>query len=162
MKYFANINTLADLKTAYRKVASKLHPDKGGTDAEMQALNNEYDLLVKKLVKGENFAYSDSAFWQSETQHTEIEIKVREALEKIIHLDGLEIEIIGVWIWVGGNTKEHKEALKAAGFYWMKNKGKWAFQGKKSYGRGKMSLDEMRSKYGSETVSKKYQTALPA
>lgn len=58
-------------------------------------------------------------------EHSEVEKKVKEALDKIVHLEGLEIEIIGVWIWVSGDTKTHKEILKEAGFKWNKTMVKW-------------------------------------
>jgi hypothetical protein len=28
----------------------------------------------------------------------------------------VEIEICGLWVWVGGETKKHKDTLKAAGY----------------------------------------------
>jgi hypothetical protein len=77
---------------------------------------------------------------------------VREAIEKIAHLDGLDIEIIGAWVWVGGDTRSHKEAIKAAGYHWMHKKALWAYVGKASKSRGNTSLDDMRQKYGSERV----------
>ena len=37
--------TLAEIKTAYRKLASEHHPDKGGDKALMQAVNAAYEVL---------------------------------------------------------------------------------------------------------------------
>ena len=45
MKYLVNITSFDGLKKLYREWAMKLHPDMGGSDAEMQVLNNEYDVL---------------------------------------------------------------------------------------------------------------------
>ena len=46
--------------------------------------------------------------------------KLRETLNKIIHYDGIDIELVGAWIWVSGNTyafkKELKELLPGHGF----------------------------------------------
>ena len=41
-----------------------------------------------------------------------VDERIRQAIERIITLDGLEIEICGLWVWVGGETKTHKEALE--------------------------------------------------
>lgn len=45
MKYLVNITSFDGLKKLYREMAMKLHPDMGGSDEEMQVLNNEYDVL---------------------------------------------------------------------------------------------------------------------
>ena len=159
MKHFVNVETIAELKAQYKKLAFKNHPDRGGDTVIMQEINAEYDFLIKNLISNSDASdYSTEdkkSFWESKEEHTEVERKVKEALDKIIHLDGLEIEIIGVWIWVSGDTKPYKEILKEAGFRWNKSLVKWVFIGKKSNGRGTMSLDQMREKHGSEKVKTK-------
>ena len=106
--YFEKVATIDELKKAYRKLAFKHHPDKGGDEATMKAVNAEYEQLFKELniagTTGESKYNLNDGF--------------REMIDKIINLDGLEIEICGLWVWVSGNTREHKDALKEAGFYW--------------------------------------------
>jgi hypothetical protein len=159
MKHFINVTTIAELKNQYKKLAFKNHPDRGGDTETMQQINAEYDALLKSIIAGSaasDYSTEDKkTFWESKEEHSEVEKKVKEALDKIIHLEGLEIEIIGVWIWVSGDTKPHKETLKEAGFKWNKTMVKWVFIGKKSNGRGTMTLDEMREKHGSEKVKQK-------
>src|SRR5690606_4912024 len=87
-------------------------------------------------------------------EHSEVEKKVKQAIDAIINLDGLDIEIIGVWVWVSGDTKPHKETLKEASFVWNRVQAKWVFIGKKSNGRGKMTLDQMRDLHGSQKIKK--------
>lgn len=43
MKYFANCTTLDELKKEYRRLAMANHPDRGGDEATMKAINAEYD-----------------------------------------------------------------------------------------------------------------------
>ena len=48
MTYFQNIQSLADLKKEYRRLAMLHHPDKGGDTALMQQVNTE----IRKAVRG--------------------------------------------------------------------------------------------------------------
>ena len=49
MKYFKNVSTVEELKKVYKKLARENHPDMGGDIAIMQAINNEFDMLVATL-----------------------------------------------------------------------------------------------------------------
>ena len=159
MKYFTNVKTTEELKKTFKSLMMKHHPDRGGNTAICQEISAEYDKVMQNFINGfddSSYTKNDNgySFWESREEHSEVEKKVREAIEKIIMLDGLEIEIVGVWVWVGGDTKKHKEALKAAGYRWFCKKTKWAFAGKKSSGRGTKTMDEVRERYGSTVVSK--------
>ena len=159
MKYFAEIKSLDALKKAFKTLIMKHHPDRGGDTEICQAINAEYDVMTKNLINGaadSDYTPNEKgySFWESRAEHTDVEKKVKEAIQAIIMLDGLEIEIVGVWVWVGGDSKKHKEALKEAGFRWFCKKKKWAFAGKKSSGRGTKTMDEVRERYGSTVVSK--------
>ena len=47
MTYFQNINSLADLKREYRRLALQHHPDKGGDTVVMQQVNIEFGKLYE-------------------------------------------------------------------------------------------------------------------
>ena len=53
MKYFDNINDFEQAKQHYRKLAKQLHPDKGGSLAQFQQLQNEYQAVLLKLKNNE-------------------------------------------------------------------------------------------------------------
>ena len=78
-------------------------------------------------------------------------------MESVINLPGINIELVGKWIWISGNTYPIKEALKSANFIFIKKDQTpfWVFKGVESTGRGKMSLDEIKSKYGAKKYGKK-------
>ena len=147
MTYFANINTLDELKAQYRRLAKANHPDHGGDTATMQAINREYTELFEILKKQHN-ASADEYHQTTEAPEEFIEI-----IEKLMKLDGLEIELCGSWLWIGGNTKEHKDALKEARCRWSSNKKLWYWhhpeEGRKWH-RGKATMNQIRSKYGSQ------------
>ena len=65
----------------------------------------------------------------------------------------------GRWLWIGGNTKEHKDALKAAGCRWCSGKKLWSWhfqeEGVPYHKRGrKYSMGYIRTKYGSEKFTR--------
>ncbi|MQW93014.1 molecular chaperone DnaJ [Acinetobacter sp. dk771] len=160
MKHFSSVTSLDDLKLQYKKLAFKNHPDRGGKTEVMQEINREYEQLLNRIInEASKDQYQDSSengrgFWSSRSEHSEVEKKVKQAIDAIINLDGLDIEIIGVWVWVSGDTKQHKDKLKEAGFVWNRVQCKWVFIGKKSNGRGRMTLDQMRELHGSQKVKK--------
>ena len=145
MKYFHNINTLEELRTAYRALLKKFHPDNGGSEEATKEINLEYEKLFQ-ILKNRSGADQETKY------NTQEDENLREVLQQIINLN-VNIEICGSWIWVSGNTYPVKESLKAAGFKFSKNKKAWYWHSGEYTRRGKkVSLDYIRNKYGSETV----------
>lgn len=148
MKWFNECKTVDEVKATYKKLAKQHHPDLGGDTVTMQEINKEYAFACAKVIKGANFS----------DEKTEQEIKFSEeyrvALEKIIHLEDVNIELVGFWIWVTGNTYPVKAILKDAGFFFASKKLAWYFRTGEYQvsSRGEKSLDEIRSKYGSEVL----------
>ncbi|MGM9475275.1 J domain-containing protein [Pedobacter sp. GSP4] len=151
MKWFGTSRTLDEVKALYKKLAKQYHPDLGGDTLSMQEVNKEYAFASAKVIKGKNL----------NEQETENEIcfsaEYRVAIEKIIHLQGITIELVGYWIWVTGNTIAVKNELKNAGFFFASKKLAWYFRtGEYKSSKGsKKSLEEIRDKYGSEVIKGK-------
>ena len=150
MKYFKDCKTLEELKKAYRKLAMKYHPDMGGDPEVMKAINNEYDELFPRL-KDQHNASADEYHQTTETAAEFVEI-----INQLIKLQGIEIELCGSWLWIGGETRQHKEALKAAGCKWCSKKGLWSWhhpepgQSKKRH-KGN-SMEYIRDHFGSQII----------
>ncbi len=149
MKWFNECRTLDEVKARYKKLAKQHHPDLGGDTLDMQEINKEYAFASAKAIKGENLS-------DEETEHQILSSEAyRKAIEAIIHLDDITIELVGWWIWVTGNTRPLKDILKRAGYFFASKKLAWYFRTadyKVSKG-GKKSLDEIRAKYGSEVLN---------
>lgn len=162
MKWFNNPQTLEELKKEYKKLVFKHHPDKGGKTSDMQEINAEYDRLFAKLKNVHKSADGKTYTAKEETKETPEQF--REILEKLIHLDGIEIEICGTWIWITGNTFTHREALKQLRFKYSKNKAAWYYheEGYRKTSRKTFSLDEIRDLWGSEKVHHQHQDQLTA
>lgn len=145
--------SLEELKKEYRKLCFKHHPDMGGSTEAMQEINSEYEKLLKVIIsKKADSCYSEKSTFKNRESEAEAEIKLREVIEKIIILDGLEIEIIGLWLYVSGNTFAHKEALKEHGLKYNHHRKIWVYVGTDAKGRGTKDMEELRAKYGSEKV----------
>lgn len=154
MKYFINVNTLAELKAQYRRLAMKHHPDRGGDLEIMKAINAEHDELFSILSKAQNDrAAADPTGRTASTTETPEEF--RQIIDLLLKLDGLEVELCGSWLWIGGNTKEHKDELKAAGCRWCSKKKLWSWhhpeEGQRYSKRGNKDMGYIRTKYGSQT-----------
>ena len=67
MKYFKNVNSFADLKEQYKKLAKLHHPDCGGTTEAMQEVNAEFDML---FVVYKNIYPAKTAESNSDTNET--------------------------------------------------------------------------------------------
>lgn len=145
--YFTQCKTLDELKAEYRRLAMKHHPDRGGDTATMQRINAEYETRFEEL-KNEHNATRDEAHQTNEAPADFIRI-----IEALLKLDGVEVELCGCWLWIGGNTYQHKDALKAAGCRWSQNKQRWYWRplyGTSAHHRGTQSLGMIRAKYGSQ------------
>lgn len=154
--YFTGCTTLESLKVRYREMAKALHPDLHPElgDAPMQALNAQFDALSAKLSRVSADGCTE-ATEQEAREAQEVAEAFRAAVFAIIHLQGLNVELCGSWLWVSGNTYPHREALKAAGYRWASKKGMWYWRPEEAacaHHRRGASMAEIRMKYGSERI----------
>ena len=156
MKWFKNPQTLEELKSQYRELAMHHHPDKGGNVEVMQAINNEYDELFAKL-KDIHKTREGKTYTAKQTT-TETAEQFKDLITELMKMDDISIEIIGCFVWVTGNTKPHREPLKALKFQWHSKKTAWYLKPEdyKKRSRRDYSLDEIRTMYGtSGTINSK-------
>lgn len=163
-KEYMNIDGEINIETltkAYKKAIFKHHPDHGGTNQSFIELKNAYEYLMKELKYPSKKYSSDTKQVEDIMSNYSQELinKIMELIEKFATNDDININIIGDWIWLDGETKPHKEAIKALGFKFSKNKTAWywhngnyrRFGGKKEY-----SMDEIAYRHGGMfQVSKK-------
>ena len=144
--------TVADelsVKTAYRRAAQKYHPDKGGSTEMMQAVNQAYAMLQSN--------YGTLPSINTDQGYAD---RLNDAINAIIHLSGLSIEVCGLWVWVSGDTRTHKEALKASGYFWASKKYMWYFRPADQAGGCGLDMSTIRDKYGSVSVATRQAPAL--
>jgi len=142
--------TLEELKRVYHALAFKHHPDRGGDTATMQAINAEYDRLFG--VVGSTHRNAEGQTYTKATTETPEDFKA--VIEALVGLPGLIIEIIGRFVWVTGNTRQHKDTLKALDFRFNGKKSAWylAPEGWHRRTRKQFDLDEIRDMFGCERI----------
>lgn len=152
--YFNGVSNHEDLKKAYRKQAKKLHPDMStGNEAEFVKLQDEYEKLFEYLKTHSTV--------KADTNSNEVAKSYTDIINNIVNLN-VDIEIIGTWVWVSGNTYSCKETLKKNGFKFSRKRKMWYYTSTpyKKRSKKRISTDEMRSYFGSEKVSTQRQKAL--
>jgi curved DNA-binding protein CbpA len=146
--YFDNPRTLEELKKQYHKLAMRHHPDRGGSTAVMQEINNKYAILFEILKNCH--ADKEGKIYTSHNETTEAPTQFIEIINILLTCGGLLIEIIGSFIWLTGNTYEHKQVIKELGFRWSNNKKAWYLspEGYRKKSRKQFELDEIRDAFG--------------
>lgn len=159
INYFASCGTFDQLKQEYRKLAMKHHPDKGGDAEIFKEIVNQYERAVNyTAAHGEN--KDGTKYTEEQRKATILENeKYITAINAVINMEGIFIEVVGSWVWVTGDTKPKKTELSAAGYMWASLKKAWYFRTEenkvKSYKKGQ-TLDEIKNKYGAQTINKNY------
>lgn len=141
--------TIEVIKAAYKVAAKTFHPDVNPAGSEMMVMVN----LANETLMKESLPF-DLKFANS----TNYGQAISDALNSIINCQGIDIEVCGSWVWVSGDTKPYRQIFKDNGFKWSGPKKKWYYRpnyAKRRF-KGKLaSMDEIRNKYGSESVKTK-------
>ena len=141
LREFKGVEGINEAKKIYKKLAKKLHPDVGGSEEEFKILNSVYtDLIEHKIYFSNDF---------------KIDVELEKIISLILHFENITIELVGSWVWVSGDTREIKEKLKELGFKWASKKKMWFYGEMKGRNPQEKSMEEIKSKYGSETLKTK-------
>lgn len=142
--------TQAIIKAAYRKACTKYHPDRNPAGLEMmKAVNVAYNFL-------HDLGYNGQEMPIDEEVNCDFGETLNAAINAVIGLTDIVIEVCGAWVWLTGDTKAHKAAIKAAGYWWACKKSAWYFRppDHKSRNKGDWDLEKIRDTYGSASVKK--------
>lgn len=153
MNYFQGLSTVAEIKTQYKKLAFENHPDLGGDTEVMKEINSQYERALKSC-NGQTTRGSDGKDhtykWDEETER-----KLMEIIDRLlsIKMEGVEIALIGIWVWVTGCTKPHREQLKEMGCKWHATRGCWYYKPYEARHWGSnASLEDLAAQYGKTEV----------
>lgn len=146
MRYFNDCKTIEEAKKLFKKLAFENHPDRGGDNAIMQAINAEYQFFIAKYATGTA---------EEINEEFNAHLRYMDVISKLANLAGIEVEQVGEWLWISGNTYAHREQLKAIGCMFAPVKKLWYYRDeehKKSNGGKSQTMEDLRAKYGSQHV----------
>ena len=151
--YFCSCRTAEDLKKHYRLLAKRLHPDVGGSKEAFQAMQAEFFSAWERLKNIHET--KDGQRYEKETQESAEEFAA--IIEELLKLRDVDVEICGSWIWCSGNTKPYREVFRRLNFRWSKTKQAWYYHNQpyRKHNSKEMSLDEIRTMFGSKKYDKR-------
>jgi hypothetical protein len=137
-KQFKGIEGINEAKKIYKQLAKKLHPDVGGSDELFKMLNSIYTNIIQNKI------YFTNEF--------KFDLEIEKVISQLLHYENILIEVVGSWIWLSGDTKEIKDKLKELNFKWASKKKMWFYGEMKGRNPNEKSMEDIKSKYGCETV----------
>lgn len=149
--YFSDCKTSQEVKSEYRRLAMKYHPDRGGDAKIMTAINRAYKQALERVATDSQKRSGNGTFENLDDGYMAI-------INTIIAMDGVELELCGLWLWLSGNTRPHKEEIKKLGFKWASKKKKWYWRPEWYQRRGnrkEWDMTDIRNKYGSVIIDAK-------
>lgn len=159
MKWFENCQNIEDAKEHYKKLCREYHPDLNESDTTevMKLINAEFEQVFKILKNKHRSESTDTTTNSMENgaETTETPAEFMTIINTLVSCEGLKIELVGRWIWLTGNTYQHRNVIKGLGFRWANAKKAWYFRNEKDAckSRKKLSLDEIKNKYGCQSFA---------
>lgn len=156
-RFFAGCETLEEAKKLYFRETMQVHPDKGGDTETMQALNAAWEVACKRLnhthksMKGETYTTDEDRPFEAPEWFSEF-------VRAFMGMKGVEIELVGTWLYVKGNSKPYKDTLKAMGFRWSGKKKAWykipADYKRPAFKKSGWSMEKCEDTFGVEATYK--------
>ena len=142
-----------ELKNIWLRLMKENHPDKGGSLETCQIVNELYDKISRgpaSFFRSEESAESAQEQEEEFGSAEEIPEALREKVLRFAGIPGLVLELIGSWLWISGDTRANKDALKSSGFRWSPKKTAWYFHAEpyRKHSRKNFTLDEIRNLHG--------------
>jgi hypothetical protein len=153
-QYFVGLTDVTDIKKRYKDLAKQHHPDLGGDTATMQDINSQYhDALKGNHQKATSDGHT--YYYNLEVEQAIID-QLGLILTKLNPFIGVNVWLVGKWVWIDGDTKPAKDALKDLGCRWAPKHCRWYWRHESHRSRGNGgSFYEIATKYGVSGIKDK-------
>jgi len=153
--FFKNCLSIEAIKKHFKALVLKYHPDLKGGDLEIMKLINIQYQEALKTCDGKTYKGDDEKE-HTYTYSSEIEEELMNKITELVSLQmsNVEIHLIGLWLWIMGETKIYKDQLKVLGCFWHSKRECWYFKSQQIKSRSsKGSLEDIAKKYGVTNIN---------
>jgi len=160
MAYFNEVRTAEQLKSEYKRLVLMYHPDRGGTEEDFKQIQVEYERLLRRV--GNVHEDQEGNIWTDDKgpqdryscNIEDLDDGFRAVLDELIKFDGIEIMLVGAWLWIDGDTRRWKESLKHIGCKWSAKRSLWYWHKQQKWHRSSnKDFSYICAKYGKRNVT---------
>jgi hypothetical protein len=166
--YFSNCDDVATIKTMYKTLAMRWHPDRpGGNTVIMQEINAAYKTALSGQHGVESVDENGTAhtyYYKEATEQAVID-KIAEVIASgVLQSTSVELWLIGTWLWVKGDTKPYRKTLgrEGLGFQWNQNRACWQWHLPTKYrsNNSPHGFEYLAGKYGAAHIAQPQEAGL--
>jgi hypothetical protein len=145
MDIFSDCKTIDEAKNSFRKLCMTMHPDKGGNASDFIKMYDQFKKFKPSTGKENETDFNAEEFYN--------------IIQHFATFEGLEISFVGSFIWIEGNTYQHKDELKKImlkdfnPIRYAKKKKAWYFSPTDYQKKSSKTTDlkDIKIKYGCDT-----------
>ena len=133
------------------------HPDRGGDVEIMKNINVEYHYALKNVhgqTSTDSMGKEHTYYYNADVEEA-LMVKISELLA--LNMNNVDVALVGIWIWVDGDTRNYRKELKSLKLRWHSGRKKWYYNNTKkrtSYKKN-FSFNQMAQTYGYKSFDKK-------
>ena len=166
MNYFEDCNNVGEIKKRFHALMFENHPDRHGPEVREQQNNITAAIIAvyHELLSAANGTQSKGTDGRTHTysynraNEAAVIAKIQQLLA--LRLSGVQIQLIGLWIWVTGDTKPVRAQLKEASMRWHSKRLCWywkPYSGRRTRYNKRASLRDLADTYGSKQYENEQQ-----
>lgn len=154
-KWFSKCIYAEDGKKLYKDLSKKYHPDNGWVGDELKEITSEF----REWWKTHKDKHKQDGT-QEDKQGKQKDINIDAFIDIINALSvipDIEIDIVGSWLWLRGNTYHYRNEIKAVGCRWSSKHKMWYWTTDpyiKKHSNKK--YEDLKNIYGCETIKNKH------